>query len=96
MPEAKDGKSRWSGWVTRESHALDLEDGVFIWDDPERIVRSLKRSAEASTQRKGAPYRSAMAMLTFHINRSGTCLPERRRKVLEQAKQEPWRLFGRA
>jgi hypothetical protein len=96
MVAAKDDKSRWSGRVARTSHSLDLEDGVFTWDDPGRIARSLKRSAEASTQRKGAPCRSAMSMLTFHINRSGARLPVQRRKVLEQAKQELRRLFGRA
>jgi hypothetical protein len=37
-----------------------------------------------------------MSMLTFYINRAGRSLPERRRSVLEQAKIELRRLFGRA
>lgn len=85
----------WSGSVTRHSNALDLEPDVFTLDDPSRIARSLKRSAEASTRRKGTSYQSAMSMLTFYINRAGANLPDRRRRVLEQAKIELRRLFGR-
>jgi hypothetical protein len=79
---------RWSQDVTRKSNALDLEPGVFTWDDPRRIARSLQRSAETSDRRKSSPYRSAMSMLTFYINRAGNTLPPERRKVLEQAKTE--------
>src|SRR5581483_996209 len=86
---------RWSAAVTTGSNALDLEAGVFTWDDPKRIARSLKRSAQASRRRKAGPYRSAMSMLTFYINRAGRDLPEDRRRVLEQAKLELRRLFGR-
>ena len=62
---------RWSAEVTRESDALDLEEGVFTWKDPGKIALSLKRSADASTRRKSAPFRSAMSMLVFYINRAG-------------------------
>ncbi len=79
---------RWSHDVTRKSNALDLEPGVFTWDDPQRIARSLQHSAETSARRKSSPYHSAMSMLTFYINRAGTKLPPERRKVLEQAKAE--------
>lgn len=79
---------RWSGEVTRKSDALDLADGVFTWNDPGRIARSLKASAEASGRRKSSPFRSAMSMLTFYINRAGHNLPHRRRRVLEQAKEK--------
>ncbi|MDD3604897.1 MAG: DUF3175 domain-containing protein, partial [Kiritimatiellae bacterium] len=41
----KSSSSDWSGRVTRESHALALEKGVFTWDDPARIARSLMKSA---------------------------------------------------
>ena len=96
---AKSGKtpppSRWSAKVTRESHALELETGVFTWKDPVRIARSLKRSAEASTQRKSEPFRSAMSMLSFYINRAGSKLDDEQRRVLEQAKTELRRLYGR-
>ena len=81
--------------MTRESHALSLENRVFTFDDPKKIARSLKRSAERSHARKAAPYRSALSMLAFYINRAGKNLPARRRKVLERAKGELKALFGR-
>ncbi|MGD9658793.1 MAG: DUF3175 domain-containing protein [Methylocystis sp.] len=97
--EAADGAKAtteyWSGDVTRHSNALDLESGVFTWDDPAKIARSLKRSAEQSERRKSSPFRSAMSMLTFYINRAGKDLSEERRKVLELAKVELRKAFGR-
>lgn len=86
---------KWSGRVTRESDALDLKQGVFTAKDPKTIARSLKRSAEASHRRKSSPYRSAMSMLTFYINRGGKDLPARQRAVLEKAKDELRALFHR-
>ncbi len=86
---------KWSQRVTRSSNALDLESGVFAKDDPAAIARSLKRSAERSTRRKAAPYRSAMSMLTFYLNRAGKDLPRKRRQVLERAKDELRALFGK-
>jgi len=79
---------RWSQTVTQHSNALDLESGVFAQSDPRRIARSLARSARHSKRRKSSPYRSAMSMLTFYINRAGRKLPARRRRVLEAAKDE--------
>ena len=86
---------RWSARVTRESDALDLERGVFTKRDPKRIAASLKRSAERSHRRKADPYRSAVSMLTFYINRAGKNLPAGRRKTLERAKGELRKQFGR-
>jgi Protein of unknown function (DUF3175) len=86
----------WSGRVTRESDALDLAKGVFSSNDPKRIAASLKRSAERSHRRKAAPYRSALSMLVFYINRAGKGLPARRRHTLERAKTELRRQFKRA
>lgn len=86
----------WSARVTRESHALMLEEGVFTWKDPERIARSLKRSADSSTQRKAEPFRSAMSMLVFYINRAGKKLDPEQKQVLEQAKRALRQLYGRA
>ena len=88
-------KRCWSGRVTRESDALDLEGGVFTWSDPKRIAASLKRSAQQSHRRKSDPYRSALSMLIFYINRAGKNLPAARRRVLEKAKTELRRQFGR-
>jgi len=86
---------RWSQRVTSTSNALDLEPGVFTWNDPRRIAASLKRSAEASQRRKTTPLASAMAMLNFYINRAGSNLSPERRQLLEQAKEELRHLFGR-
>jgi len=85
----------WSGEVTKHSNALDLEQGVFTWKDPERIAWSLKRSAERSRRRKGTPFQSAMSMLNFYINRAGKNLPAERKRVLTDAKTELRRLFGK-
>src|SRR5512138_3093924 len=95
MPEEKDKGSRWSQRVTRESNALDLERGVFTFEDPRKIARSLKRSADRSKRRKTDAFRSAMSMLSFYINRAGSKLPERQRQRLEQAKDELRDLYGR-
>ena len=86
---------RWSARVTRESDALTLEKGVFTKRSARAIALSLKRSAERSTRRKSSPFRSAMSMLNFYINRMGTKMSAGRRKVLERAKQDLRDLFGR-
>lgn len=86
---ARKKKSRpgyWSAHVMETSNALDLEPGVFKLHDPKAIARSLKRSAERSRRRKSDPYRSAMSMLTFYINRAGKNLAGRQRRTLERAK----------
>ena len=86
---------KWSGDVTKYSNALDLEKEVFTWNDPLRIAISLKRSAEGSTRRKTTPYASAMSMLNFYINRAGKNLDTGQKRVLEQAKDELRKVFGR-
>lgn len=86
-------KKNWSDYVTKHSFALDLEEGIFTWDDPGRIAVSLKQSAENSLRRKASPFQSAMSMLNFYINRAGKNLPPQRKKVLEQVKIELRKLF---
>ncbi len=86
---------RWSQDVTEHSHALDLEKGVFSLN-PRRIAAALKRSAEANKRRKADPYRSAMSMLVFYINRAGKSLGEADRARLEAAKAELRKAFGKA
>ena len=95
MRAAKPGR-RWSQRVTERSDALDLDEGVFSLKDPKRIAASLKRSAERSRRRKSEPYRSAMSMLTFYINRAGKTLPRGQKAVLQRAKDELRKQFGRA
>jgi hypothetical protein len=92
---ARKSTKRWSSAVTRNSDALDLDKGVFSHRDPKSIARSLKRSAERSRRRKADPYRSALSMLTFYINRAGKKLPASRKRVLEKAKTELREQFGR-
>lgn len=71
---------RWSARVMHTSNALDLEKGVF---------------AKRSKRRKSAPFRSAMSMLNFEINRAGRGMSASQRKVLERAKGELRRLYGK-
>jgi hypothetical protein len=91
----KTSAEKWSGKVTRESHALSLEQDVFTWKDPRKIARSLKHSADTSTQRKSTPFCSALSMLSFYINRAGTNLDEDQKRILEQAKDELRKLYGK-
>jgi len=88
------GGERWSARVTRESHALVLEEGVFKLPTARAIAESLKRSADSSRRRRTGPFQSAMSMLNFYINRAGRNLPEPRRKTLNAAKAELRRLYG--
>jgi hypothetical protein len=89
-------QKRWSKRVTERSNALDLDPGVFARSDPRSIARSLKRSAERSRRRKADPFRSAMSMLTFYINRAGKSLSAAQRRRLEAAKGELRKLYGRS
>jgi len=86
-------RKRWSQRVSETSNALDLDKGVFSLDDPRSIARSLKRSAERSRRRKSDPFRSAMSMLTFYVNRAGSKLSKEKRNRLEAAKEELRALF---
>lgn len=94
--ERTSGGNKWSQRVTDTSAALQLDEGVFTWSDPGAIAKSLKDSAERSTRRKASPFRSAMSMLCFYINRAGTQLPDERLATLEAAKDELRALFGRS
>jgi hypothetical protein len=88
-------KKYWSGHVTETSHALDLEPKVFSQTDPVKMARSLKRSAESSARRKSDPFRSAMSMISFYVNRAGRKLPPRRRAIMQQAKVKLRELYHR-
>lgn len=93
---SKNNLQHWSQQVTKTSNALDLEPGVFTWDDPHKIALSLKRSADNSQRRKAAPFVSAISMLDFYINRAGKHLSAHQRDVLEKSKNELRELYGRA
>ena len=87
---------RWSQRVTETSDALTLDEGVFKKSTPRAIASSLKRSADRSRRRNSDPYRSAMSMLAFYINRAGKGLPKTRKAKLEKAKDELRVFYGRA
>lgn len=86
---------RWSQEVTEHSNALDLDRGVFALDSASAIARSLKRSADRSKRRKATPFQSAMSMLNFYLNRAGETLSAGRKRVLENAKTELRKLYGK-
>jgi membrane-bound lytic murein transglycosylase B len=86
--------NRWSQHVTETSNALDIEQGTFTQEDPKAIADALMRDARRSHRRKSSPYRSAMSMLTFYINRAGRNLSAKRKKTLEQAKAELREAYG--
>jgi hypothetical protein len=94
MTQKAERHKKWSAQVTEHSNALDLKDNVFNRSSTV-IAQSLKRSAEHSNRRKSSPYRSAMSMLTFYINRGGKNLSATRRKKLEAAKEKLREAFGR-
>lgn len=85
---------QWSADVTRYSDAMDLQEHIFESDDPEKIAKSLKKSAEESDRRKASPFRSAVSMLTFYINRAGRNLSSSKRETLEATKGELRKQFG--
>jgi len=60
-----------------------------------KIAESFKRSAEAREGRKSDPFRSAMAMLNFYINRAGKTFSVAEHARLEKAKDELRKLFQR-
>ena len=86
---------RWSGRVTSTRHAMDLQPGVFTSNDPKKIAATVFRSAKRSRRRKADPYRSALSMITFYVNRGGRNLPPRKKAVLQQAKLELKHIAGR-
>lgn len=95
-PSKRSATRKWSQRVTRESHALALDEGVFTCKDPKKIARSLQRSAEASEKRKAPPFRSAMSTLVFYVNRAGSNLDAEQKDVLERAKTELRKLYHKA
>lgn len=94
MAPGKSNSRKWSQQVTERSNALDLEQGVFTWQDPRKIAYSLKRSAINSKRRKGTAYQSAMSMLNFYINRAGKKLSQDQKEILTAAKKELRSLFN--
>jgi Protein of unknown function (DUF3175) len=95
MTPKRPKERKWTAEVTQNSDAMDLESGIFRSDNPSKIARSLKRSAERSDRLKSSPFRSAMSMLTFYLNRGGKNLSTARKRKLEAAKVKLREAFGR-
>ena len=93
-PMAAAKTKKWSQHVTETSDAMDLEPNVFKQTSAKKIAEDIEHDAEKSTRRKTTPYRSAMSMLTFYINRAGKNLSPKQRKVLEDAKDVLRAEFG--
>ena len=81
--------------VTKNNHTPNLKANPFEFKNAKKIAESLKESAEQSHRIKSSPFRSAMSMLTFYINRMGKNLDADQKKILEQAKVEIRKLYGR-
>jgi len=81
--------------VTRRDRH-DLEPRVFTLGSATAVAASLKRSALRSKRRKAPPFQSAMSMLNFYLNRAGKRLSTSQKHVLERARGELRRAFGRA
>ena len=95
MATKRPRRRKWTAEVTQNSDAMDLENGLFKSDDPSKIAQSLKRSAERSDRLKSSPFRAAMSMLTFYLNRGGKNLSTARKRKLEAAKVKLREAFGR-
>ena len=98
QPDGRKTKShirKWSAKVTKQSDAMDLEKDIFKSNDPEKIARSIKHSSESSARRKTNPYRSGVSMISFYENRAGKNLSAEKKKILQCAKRDLKRQFGR-
>jgi primosomal protein N'' len=95
-PSKSSPVNRWSGRVTQENSAFDLEKEIFTWKDPKRLALSLKQSADSSTRLKSSLFRSAVSMLVFYINRAGKNLDKDDLRILEQAKKGLRTLYGKS
>jgi len=91
--EAKSDNSKyWSDWVTQNSGAMCLPEGIFTWQ-PLQIAEGLKKAVMESNKTKGTKFQSAMSMLNFYINRAGKKLPHKDKERLEAAKVELRKVF---
>jgi hypothetical protein len=86
---------KWSRKVNETSDAMDLESGVFKTRSPKKIAESVSKSAEKSKRKKSSPFRSAMSMLNFYLNRGGRNLSASKKSIINRAKEELRKLYGR-
>jgi hypothetical protein len=91
---AKSAK-KWSAEVTAHDTPFDLEPGLFASGSAQQIAAALKKSAEDPKRHSDDPYRTAMSMLDFYVNRAGDKLSIEQRAKLDQAKMALRQSFGR-
>lgn len=71
-----------------ERETLPIKDGIFAAYDPKVIVASIRKRAVMGSHRRFDPLRSALAMLNFYIDRTGSRLGRQRREILKEARRE--------
>lgn len=91
----KGGADTVARQFAEQSNAPSIDRELFTNSDPVEIARALKISAEQSRRRRTSPFRSAMSVLSLYINRAGTDLDAKQRLVLEAAKDELRKAFGK-
>jgi hypothetical protein len=87
--------NKWSADVTAHDHPFDLEPGLFANGTAQEIAAALKKSAQDPARGSDDPYRTAMSMLDFYINRAGDKLSMEQNAKLDQAKMSLRQSFGR-
>ena len=91
---AKSAK-KWSADVTAHDHPFDLDPGLFVKGTAQEIAAALKKSAQDPARHSDDPYRTAMSMLDFYVNRAGDKLTPEQRAKLDQTKMALRQAFGR-
>lgn len=86
----------WSKAVTEHDRGDAIPPGVFKSGNPEEIAAALQKAAQDTARGSDDPYRSAMSMLDFYINRAGRNLSATERAALEKAKTALRKRFGKS
>ncbi len=86
---------KWSAEVTAHDHPFDIEPGLFANGSAQQIAAALKKSAEDPRRHSSDPYRTAMSMLDFYINRAGAKLSPAELAKLDQTKMALRQSFAR-
>ena len=92
---ADKSENLWSKAVTERDRSDAIPPGVFKSGNPEDIAAALQKAAQDPSRASDDPYRSAMSMLDFYINRAGRNLSAGERAALEKAKTELRKRFGK-
>ncbi len=94
MPDKSE--NLWSKAVTEHDRGDAIPPGLFKTGTPEEIAAALQSAAEDPRRASEDPYRSAMSMLDFYINRAGRNLSANERAALEKAKTALRKRFGKS